>query len=209
MSAYTTIYHEQGILVVSKESGVASQPSKAGGSNVYELLSSKYPYVGMHHRLDQPASGLMLFTTDPAHNKSISEGFKERIIRRKYTLVVAGKISNKKGSWTKQLKGQQATTIWHNKGYFRRLSLLEAELKTGRTHQIRLHAQLNGTPIAGDRRYGGFAGQLWPRLALHAHELHFVHPALNEPVTVRAPVPEDLKDLVLPFSSTPPNTQAP
>ena len=209
MSAYTTVYHERGILVVSKESGTPSQPSQSKSSNLFDLLGSEHGYVGMHHRLDQPASGLMLFTTSSAHNKYISESFKKHRIQRKYTLVVAGKLSTPCGSWTEDIKDQRAETMWFKKGYCRRLSLLEAEIKTGRTHQIRIHAQRNGTPIVGDRRYGGFAGQLWPRLALHAHELCFVHPVLNERVTVQAPVPADLKELMLQFGATLPSTQVP
>ena len=209
MLAYTTVYHQHGILVVNKHSGLSSQPAKSGERNLFDQLRAEHAYVGMHHRLDQPASGLLLFTTDPSYNKQLSQAFKAHSISRKYTLVVAGKQSNNQGSWTEPINGHYAETIWRKKHYARRMSLLEAELKTGRKHQIRIHAQLNGTPIVGDKRYGGFAGQLWPRLALHAHELSFLHPYLDQQITVCAPIPEDLLALMSQFSSIPPNTQAP
>ena len=64
-----------------------------------------------------------------------------------------------------------------------------------RTHQIRRHAAEAGFPVLGDRRHGGAAGRAWGRLALHAWRLSFTHPATDEPVTVTAPLPDDLADL--------------
>ena len=68
-------------------------------------------------------------------------------------------------------------------------------LQTGRTHQIRRHAQMNGHPIIGDRKYGGAAKRLWPRLALHAHRLEFVHPATDETIVIEASLPQDLQGI--------------
>ena len=177
MPFFETVYHNEGILIVNKDSGYPSQPTQMGANNLFDQLKSDFGYVGMHHRLDQPASGLILFTTDSKHNKAISKGFKQHTIRRRYTLVVAGSVSPSNGSWNFEINNKHATTRWQKKSYARRMSLLEAEIKTGRKHQIRIHAQQNGTPIVGDKRYGGIAGQLCQRLALHAHQLSFFHPA--------------------------------
>ena len=76
------------------------------------------------------------------------------------------------------------------------MSLLEVDLKTGRTHQIRRHAVQSGHPVVGDRRHGGAAGRLWPRLALHAARLALGHPATGEPLVIESPLPSDLTGLL-------------
>jgi 23S rRNA pseudouridine1911/1915/1917 synthase len=80
-------------------------------------------------------------------------------------------------------------------------SFLRCTLETGRTHQIRQHALAAGTPVVGDRRYGGAAGRAWPRLALHAAVLRFPHPRTGVPVQVLSPLPADLCAL---FGEDPP-----
>lgn len=185
------LYHHQGILVVNKPFGLPSQATKTGESNLYEQLKEQFPTIGLHHRLDQTASGLMLFTTEQRWNKAISEGFQKHTIQREYFCWVLG-TPPKSGSWNHQLDGKTAIT------HFQRLesngdsSKLNIKLQTGRTHQIRRHTQKAGFPILGDRRYGSFAGKLWPRLCLHAHTLRFIHPATQEVTEVQSVLPDDL-----------------
>ena len=76
------------------------------------------------------------------------------------------------------------------------MAVLMCHLETGRTHQIRKHATEAGFPIVGDRRHGGAAGRAWPRLALHAQTLRFVHPMTDEEIAVESMIPEDLADLI-------------
>ncbi len=200
------LYHERGILVVNKPSGLPSQAARSADPEIgslYEQLQNKYDYVGLHHRLDQPASGLLLFTTTREHNKAISEAFKAHDISRSYLLVVAGKLESLSGSWNSSIDNKQACTHWKMLGYARRMTLLEASLETGRRHQIRKHAADDGHPLIGDRRYGGIAGQLWPRLALHACRLSFEHPLLKQRISINAPVPLDLHELFTRFPTLP------
>ena len=75
------------------------------------------------------------------------------------------------------------------------MSVVECGLETGRTHQIRRHAAGAGTPVVGDRRHGGAAGRLWPRLALHAVQLRLSHPMSDDPLVVDSPIPADLVEL--------------
>ena len=94
--------------------------------------------------------------------------------------------------------GQSAHTIFRRLQAFREFTLLEAELKTGRTHQIRVHASHLGFPIAGDDKYGDFelnralAKQGLKRMFLHAAHLAFAHPITGEPLEIDAPLPAEL-----------------
>ena len=192
------LYHQNGIAIISKRFGLASQPTRKGEENLYSLLQKQFPYVGLHHRLDTPASGLILITTDKKHNKNIAEAFQQRNIQRHYLLAVIGKTRDH-GCWNGNIEGKKAKTNWKKKAYREGFSILEASLETGRKHQIRRHAVQAGHPIIGDRRYGGSAGRLSKRLVLHAHRLVFTHPHNNELVTVESPLPQAL----LPFLNIP------
>ena len=94
--------------------------------------------------------------------------------------------------------GQTAHTIFRRQQHFNEFTLLEAELKTGRTHQIRVHTSHLGFPIAGDDKYGNFelnkalAKQGLKRMFLHAAHLAFAHPISGEPLEIEAPLPADL-----------------
>ena len=185
------LYHSHGIAVVEKRSGLASQPTRKGEANLYTILCEKFKYVGLHHRLDIPASGLVMVTTERRWNKAIADAFRLKRIERTYMLAVVGKTSEN-GVWNQGIDGKPATTRWqtlHSGGGF---SVLEAKLETGRKHQIRRHAHENAHPVIGDRRYGGSAGRLSSRLVLHACRLEFTHPATNERVKVESPIPDEI-----------------
>ena len=188
------LYRHRGIAVVSKPSGLPSQPARKGGPDLYTILSETLGYVGLHHRLDLPASGLLLVTTDRRWNQAVSKAFKSREISRSYMVALLGD-PGKGGLWETPLDGKEALTRWRRTSTQEGTAVVEVSLETGRTHQIRRHAMEHGHPVLGDRRYGGAAGRLWPRLALHAHRLVFTHPATGEKVAVEARVPEDLGGL--------------
>lgn len=177
--------------MVNKPFGFPSQPTKKGGENLYEQLREQFPTIALHHRLDQTASGLMLFTTNERWNKAISTAFRSHTIKREYWCWVLGNPP-KAGSWNRKLDGKKAVTHFQFLESNGECSKLNVQLQTGRTHQIRRHAQLAGYPILGDRRYGGFAGKLWSRLCLHAYRLEFTHPATQEQIIVQSPLPENL-----------------
>jgi RluA family pseudouridine synthase len=168
------------------------------------------PYVGVVHRLDQGASGLVLFTIRSIANQSMHRQFARHDIERAYRLRVHGDAPREASCDAPLLVGRTGTVRVAEPGDprarpahtdFRRLephlempdtSLLEARLATGRTHQIRVHAKTLGHPIVGDHRYGpdetdGEAEQM--RLHLHAHRLRFEHPIDGTPVDVRSTLP--------------------
>jgi len=189
------IFEDGYILVVDKPSGVPSQPTRTHQPNIYDDACARFPYVGLHHRLDTPASGLLLMTLHRDANAPIANAFRDHKIHRKYRAVLLGDPGTN-GKWEGAIDGRPAQTHWTRIATAGGFSWIELTLATGRKHQIRRHALAAGHPIIGDRRYGGAAGQLWPRLALHAVQLEFEHPISGEPVEVESPLPGDLLELV-------------
>lgn len=189
-------YRDADVLVVDKPSGLPSQAGQEGGSmHVYGILGGKERYVGLHHRLDTPASGLLLVTLRKGANGPISTAMQEGRVHREYLAVVLGD-PGPEGSWQGPIEDQPARTDWRRLASAGGVSVLECTLRTGRTHQIRRHAAEAGHPILGDRRYGGAAGRAWTRLALHAWRLGFPLPGTGAPIVVEAPIPDDLRELV-------------
>lgn len=184
-------YQDSVLIVVDKPHGVATQGS---AGDLYSSLSAKFDYLGLHHRLDQAASGLLLMTTHRRVNKGIAEAFKSHAIRRQYLAVLSGRLPEP-CTWSWPLDGRAATTLVRPLGYGRGKTAVSISLETGRTHQIRKHASMSGYPLIGDRRYGGEAGKAWPRLALHAHQLAFCHPISGEQLELVSPIPADLMEL--------------
>ena len=191
-----TQYEDGQLIVVDKPSGLPAQSTRdPDQSHVFGILSDRYPYVGLHHRLDTPASGLMLLTLDRRANKAIAEAFRSHQIERGYRVVVLGDPGDS-GEWTGELDGKRAHTRYERVHSSLGMSLLRVQLETGRTHQIRRHALAAGHPVIGDRRHGGAAGRLWPRLALHAESLQLTHPRTGQRLSIESPWPEDLRGLI-------------
>ena len=198
---FTVLYEDGAIVVVDKPCGVPTQSTVGGRSNhLFAAVKGRYPYVGLHHRLDTPVSGCVLFTVDRAVNKWAADGFAQHAIKRIYEAVVVGAVADS-GTWEGDVDGRSAVTRYQALGECDGTIRLRLELETGRRHQIRRHAQENQTPIVGDRRYGGSAARLWPRMALHATAMSFEHPRTGLAVTVTSPIPEDLAELWRRFES--------
>jgi len=188
-------YRDAAILVVDKPTGLPSQGTRTGTRrHLFAALQAQEAYVGLHHRLDTPASGLLLFTLDKRANRPIAEGFREGHIYRRYEVAVVGD-PGEAGTWDTPIEGKAARTRWRRLAFGDGIGLLEATLETGRTHQIRRHAAHHGHPVLGDRRHGGAAGRTWPRLALHAVQLNLDHPISGQPLEIRSPIPADLTEL--------------
>lgn len=211
------IHRDPSFVVLDKPPGVpVAQTKDTAQGTLSEALrralqaeGMQRPYVGVVHRLDRGASGLVLFTVRSIANRSLHQQFVEHTIRRTYRLRVHGEapatascdapLVQRPGGRVEvaqhgEPRAQTASTS------FRRLSaritmpgtsLLEAELKTGRTHQIRVHVATLGHPIVGDERYGAADDEAsGGRLHLHAARLRFTHPIDGTPIDVRAPLPE-------------------
>ena len=180
------------------------------------------PRAGIVHRLDKNTSGLLISAKNESTYINLVRQLKERLISRKYLALVVGepisggKIDAALGRHpryrTKQAvvkKGKNALTFYKIVEKYRGYSLLEASLSTGRTHQIRVHFSYLGYPIVGDNTYGGkrkFPAGIseitrekisqFPRQALHASKLQFRHPQTGDKVSLHAPLPKDMSDLI-------------
>ncbi|MCS5543969.1 MAG: 23S rRNA pseudouridine(1911/1915/1917) synthase RluD [SAR86 cluster bacterium] len=192
------------------------------GLLAYNKNLSFLPRAGIVHRLDKNTSGLLISAKNESTYINLVRQLKERLISRKYLALVVGepisggKIDEPLGRHprfrTKQAvvkKGKNALTFYKIVEKYRGYSLLEASLSTGRTHQIRVHFSYLGYPIVGDNTYGGkrkFAAGIsemtrekisqFPRQALHASKLQFRHPQTGNKVSLHAPLPRDMSDLI-------------
>jgi 23S rRNA pseudouridine1911/1915/1917 synthase len=172
---------------------------------------------GIVHRLDRGTSGLLLVARSPRAFASLSEQLRRREATRRYAGLVHGHLEHDRGLIDAPVSrsnrrptrmrisaaGRDARTGYEVVARFDdplRSSLVVAALETGRTHQVRVHMAAIGHPLVGDRAYGGGRGASGGlpagRFFLHAYELGFDHPADGRRVSVRSPLPEDLRALV-------------
>ena len=191
-----------------------SLPSSGKGTS--EGAGSERERAGIVHRLDKDTSGVMVVARTEQALKALTKQFKDRLVQKKYLALVIGVI--KKGSGTieaaigrhvKERKKisvhtaspREAVTLYKVKERFKNATLVEVEIKTGRTHQIRVHMAHAGFPVLGDRVYGGAkaakAGTLEiPRQMLHAESLSLLHPVTGTPLTFSAPPPQDMAGII-------------
>jgi 23S rRNA pseudouridine1911/1915/1917 synthase len=180
---------------------------------------------GIVHRLDRDTSGVLLVAKNEVAHRRLSQQFKFRRIQKIYLGLVYGTPStdtgriclpvgrdtvDRKKMSTHSVKGREAETLWRVRNRYERVTLLEIDLKTGRTHQIRVHLAAVGYPIIGDAVYGArtwrkiLAGHLnflaksaesicISRHLLHAHRIVFIHPVSQKPLAVESPIPQDMQ----------------
>jgi RluA family pseudouridine synthase len=207
------VFEDRWLLAVNKPAGLPTQPSvDRSRPNLYTRLldSQNWEYLGLHHRLDVPTSGLVLFTKNKSANKGVSELFKGRNLQKNYQCLVQGlpeSVSFELRNHLKPLKlrtgktkmvstlsgGDQAHTLFEVLERFRECSLLRASPLTGRMHQIRTHLADLNLPILGDSLYFR-VDRKYPRLMLHAAQLIFEHPITRENVQLVAPLPKDFEE---------------
>ena len=209
------VYEDDYLAVINKPQGMVVHPAPGSydGTLVNALLfqltslSSINGVIrpGIVHRLDKNTSGLIVVAkTDEAHI-SLQKQIASKEAKRYYVALVDGRMKKKRGEVNEPIErskkdrkkmaisptGRNALTLYHVLEVFDKpYSLVEYELKTGRTHQIRVHSKFLGYPIVGDDVYGGsnkfdLKGQL-----LHAFKLTFTHPITGEYMEFRAPIPD-------------------
>ena len=192
------LHEDEHLLVVCKPAGWNTHaPAPFAGEGLYDWLRHRKPRwasLSILHRLDKDTSGVIVFGKTTLANRSLTEQFTERLVRKKYLLVTDRPVESKTFTVTSDLArageryvsragGEHAETVFRVVRVNGRFTEVEAEPHTGRTHQIRVHASENGFPVLGDTLYGGSVAK---RLHLHSCELSFTHPETGEMVTFRA-----------------------
>ncbi len=201
------LHEDEHLIVVNKPAGWNTHaPSPYAGEGIYDWLKHREPRwsnLAIIHRLDKETSGVLVFGKSPLANRSLTEQFAGREVRKNYLLLTdseprqreltaKSKIIRAGERYASGVHGEEAETRFEvrtQKSQVRNLKTscceVFAEPLTGRTHQIRVHAADNGFPILGDTLYGGTA---FPRVCLHAAKIVFKHPASGEEVKFAAPV---------------------
>ena len=226
-----TILHEDPeVVVLDKPAGLTVHPGagRTTGTLAHHLLA-RYPEMagvggegrpGIVHRLDQGTSGVIVAARTPAAYTRLARAFASREVEKRYLAIVYGEPSPPAGlvdapigrhpverkEMTVRKDGRPARTGYRTLAAAAGIALVELDLLTGRTHQIRVHMKHLGHPLVGDPVYGearwkGLPRPVqaplhdFPRPALHAWKLAFRHPIEETPMFFEAPVPEDLREL--------------
>jgi len=225
------VYEDDVLVVVNKPAGLVVHPAAGTPSgtlaNALTYHFQKLPGVsvrpGIVHRLDRDTSGLLVVAKTEAALENLSDQFRDRSVYKSYVALVHGSLLSDSGKIDKPLArdrsnrtrmavvrgGRNALTLYHVRRAFDRFTLLDVELKTGRTHQIRVHLAWLKHPVVGDETYGGGRDNTIrdPRLRahvralnrqfLHAEKLGFKHPKTGEFVKFESALPQDLGDLLV------------
>lgn len=221
--AFDILHEDAALLVINKPSGLAVHGGSGISLGAIEQLRATRPqakFLELVHRLDRDTSGVLLFAKKRSALVALHEQLREGRVRKIYLALVRGHWRDAKRAVKAPLQkhllahgerrvsvneadGQAAHTIFRLRKAWPKsvppFSLLEAELKTGRTHQIRVHLAHVGFPIAGDDKYGDFAlnkiikKQILMRMFLHAFQTTITHPDTGESLCFEAPLPAELE----------------
>jgi len=223
------VYEDADLAVVNKPAGlvVHAGAGHRQGTLVNALLHrfGKLSSVGgairpgLVHRLDKSTSGLLVVAKNDEAHQRLAEQFRARTVEKRYLALVHGRPARAQGKialpvardkrrptrmTTRRAEGRAAATDYRVLASAGGLSLVEAFLRTGRTHQLRVHFSALGHPIAGDALYGAprqvkrgnTALPMLNRTFLHAERLRFQHPRTGKPMEFRAPLPEELQEFL-------------
>ncbi len=223
------VFEDKSLLVLNKPAGLVVHP--AAGHEEHTLVNALLHHCGgelsgiggvarpgIVHRLDKETSGCLVVAKNDETHVALSAQFAGRTVKKIYHAIVCGELARESGeihaaiarhpSHRKRMavredqSGRAAHTGWDVLKRLNAATLVEAQLHTGRTHQIRVHFQFLGHPLVGDATYGArqnrklteLTGYEPPRVMLHARELSFVHPRTKKPMSFEAPLPADFRE---------------
>lgn len=223
------IYEDDTLIIVNKPAGILTIPDRFNHQllNIYTFLKEQYgEEIYIVHRLDRDTSGIICFArTDEAH-RELSRQWQARAVDKTYCVLVQGTMLQESGRIENYLgehpgipgrmvvtkkDGKKSITEWRVSERFKNYTLVAADIKTGRQHQIRVHFTDLGHPLAIDPMYAKreaiflseiknrkYQAPKWEdeaplmsRMTLHAHQLSFIHPKTEEKVAFEAPLPKD------------------
>lgn len=214
MSTYSpeVLYLDNHLLVVAKPPGMLAQPDRTGDLDVLTwgkaYLKERFDksgnvFLGLVHRLDRPASGVMVLARTSKAARRLVDQFRRRFPEKHYLAIVEGQLDGW-GRWVDYLvkedqqvrvvdpdhpDGKRAELQWQSVSAETNLTLVSVRLVTGRSHQIRVQFAHRGTPLLGDMRYGAQHELDGHHLALHAYQLSIEHPTKRNVMTFTAPPP--------------------
>ncbi len=230
------VYEDNDIIIINKEAGMVVHPGFGNFTGtmlnalLFHLEDEKDAQPLLVHRIDKDTSGILVVAKNDASQAKLSKYFFDHIIDRKYLALVWGDFDEDEGTITgyigRSVRNRMMMDIYHDEEHgryavthyrvverFRYVTLLECELETGRTHQIRAHMRHIGHPLFNDALYGGdrilkgttFSKyrqfvencfQLMPRQALHAKSLGFIHPSTGKYVFFDSEIPDDMMSVL-------------
>ncbi|HEY3433533.1 MAG TPA: RluA family pseudouridine synthase [Rhodocyclaceae bacterium] len=218
---FAIAYEDDALIVLDKPAGTAVHGGSGVSFGVIEQMRRARPlakFLELAHRLDRETSGLLIVAKKRSALTKLHDLFRDGGISKRYYALVKGRWMNPTQHIRFPLhkfltpegerrvfvspEGKEAHSIVRLVARWENFSLVEVELKTGRTHQIRVHLTHSGFPLAGDDKYGDFplnkdlqkAGL--KRMFLHAAKLAFKHPLTNESIRLEAPLPPELASFV-------------
>jgi 23S rRNA pseudouridine1911/1915/1917 synthase len=226
------VHEDDDLVVVNKPAGMVVHPAAGSPSGTLanalafhfrELSTSAGPVrPGIVHRLDKGTSGLLVVAKTEVAHEDLADQFRAREVFKSYVALVHGQIERKRGQVDQPIArdprnrtrmavvagGRTALSLYLVREALQRFTRLDVELKTGRTHQIRVHLASIRHPVVGDAVYGGGRDKTVPdprvrgaiaklqRQFLHAHELGFRHPRTQQHLRFTAPLPSELENLL-------------
>jgi 23S rRNA pseudouridine1911/1915/1917 synthase len=214
------VYEDKDVVVINKPAGLTVHPAPGHARHtLVNALIKRFPDLegfggsmrpGIVHRLDKDTSGLMVIARNEIARQSLINQFKSRSVKKCYLVLVKGKLEPSKGAIDAPIgrdpsdrkrmavvsKGRTARTDYRVLKYLDGYTLVEANIQTGRTHQIRVHFKAIGYPVVGDAVYG-VKSNLINRQFLHACHLEFKLPSSNILRTFTCELPDDLKQVLI------------
>jgi 23S rRNA pseudouridine1911/1915/1917 synthase len=214
------VYEDEWLAVIDKPAGLVVHPAPGHPhGTVADALRQRgdawspvggEERAGIVHRLDRYTSGLMVVAKTEAAHRALAAQLADRTLGRNYWTLVWGGVTEETGRVDAPIgrdprdrkrmavvdNGRAAVTDFRVVERLAQSTVLDVALRTGRTHQIRVHLAYIGRPIVGDPLYGRRHDSYSGRPALHARALHFVHPADGEPRDFESPLPDDLRALL-------------
>lgn len=224
------IYSDEDIVVANKPAGITVIPDRIHPEieTVQTILQKQFGRLWVVHRIDRNTSGVLCFARNEAAHRHLSLQFQNHSVKKNYTAIVKGRMQDKKGivnapiaenmarpgSMLIHKRGKEALSLYEVEEEFKSASALNVEIKTGRTHQIRVHLAYIGHPLLVDELYANTEAFYFSsikrnykptteeerptmnRLTLHAGSITVLHPGNEKEVTFTAPLPKDMETLL-------------